>query len=312
MAAFGNLYDHQTKNGIIIPQTSSVKATIEQAFKDIFGADMSIEAETPMGRLVEAMTLLFVDVLGVNAQNANSLNPEVAAGAFLDSLGKLWGIDRFEEEADSDYRRRILESQSRGNGYAESIRAAISQVTGTNACVVLNNPHKDVAILPNTKNGIPVEGHSVYICADCEDTDAAKEAVAHAIYSAISAGCGYTDNGFGSKVSVDIEDTAGATTTVVFFRPIQKNVEIHANVRSGSYTGLDIIADAKAAIEAYVGKHKMNTTMTRGELITAIAADNSGIVCTDLYFKIGSTTLSEVVLRPNEVLNITTNDVTIG
>lgn len=312
MAAFGSLYTYQTKNGIVIPQTSSVKATIEQAFKDIFGADLSVEAETPMGRLVEALTFLFVDVLGVNAQNANMLNPEIAAGSFLDSLGKLWGVSRFTDESDADYRTRLLESESRGSGFAESIRNAISQVEGATAAVVLNNPHKDVAILPNSQNGVPVEGHSIYICADCENSASVEQAVAEAIYRTNSSGCGYTDNGFGTKVEKTISDSAGASTKIIFFRPTQKNVEIHATVRSGSYTGLDIITDAKAAISSYIGLHRMNSVLSRGELITAIAADGSGIICTDLYFKVGSTNLSEVILRPNEVLNLTTNDVTIG
>ena len=91
-----DLYDFQSKNGIVLPQTSSVRTAVENMFKDIFGADVSLEPETIIGRMVEAITLMFVNMLGVNAQNANALNSDSASGDTLDMLGSSFGIPRLE------------------------------------------------------------------------------------------------------------------------------------------------------------------------------------------------------------------------
>ena len=72
---FPDLYEYASQTGIVIPQTSDIKQLIVDAFERIFGADVSTSDETPMGRFIEALTMLFVNVLGVNAQNANFLNP---------------------------------------------------------------------------------------------------------------------------------------------------------------------------------------------------------------------------------------------
>lgn len=310
MASFGNLYDYKTKNGTIIPVTANVKSTIEQAFKDIFGSDLSIEAETPMGRLVEALTFLFVDVLGVNAQNANSFNPEVAAGQYLDSLGKLWGISRYDDESDADYRTRLLDSQSRGGGFAQSIRQALSEAIGNHASCVLNNGHKDIAVLPDSTRGIPVDGHSVYICVDCDDTEEALSNVAEAIRKTVSAGCGFSDNGYGIKVVRQVEDESGNTMNITFFRPEKKHITIEVTVKPGNFTGNDIETSTIDAINEYIGQHKMNSIVTKDEIASAIGGSGLGIVCTSVSMKIGTSSFNRIVLRPSEVLvvdNITVN-----
>ena len=133
---FGNLYDYAGKSGIVLPQTDDIKANIELAFKQTFGDDFSVSEETPAGRLIEALTMLFVDVLGVNAQNANSFNVRQAFGSHLDALGIIFGIARLANESDSAYRDRILQSQSPSTGYVQSIRNAISKVNGVVDCRV--------------------------------------------------------------------------------------------------------------------------------------------------------------------------------
>ena len=102
MADFGKLYDYNTENGVVIPQTSSIRETIEDGFKSIFGSDFSTEPYTTNGMIIGALTNLFVDICGVNAQNINSMNIEQAIGAFLDSLGAMWGIARLEGESMRD------------------------------------------------------------------------------------------------------------------------------------------------------------------------------------------------------------------
>ena len=80
---FQNLYDYSGDTGTVIPQTSDIKQMVVSAFNTIFGASVSTDDETPMGRFIEALTMLIINVLGVNAQNANMLNPRLAAGNAL-------------------------------------------------------------------------------------------------------------------------------------------------------------------------------------------------------------------------------------
>ena len=108
MANFGTLYDYVTNSGIVIPQTSDIKAKVEAAFIDIFGSDFSFDTETPAGRLVEAITFFFLNALVVNAQNANQLNPDQATGNYLDAIGALFGTSRLAGMNDAKYRELIL------------------------------------------------------------------------------------------------------------------------------------------------------------------------------------------------------------
>lgn len=299
------LSDYATPNGVVIPQTSEIRRTIENMMRQIFGSDLNIDPETPVGRLVEALTFMFVDTLGVNAQNANNFNPENAIGSYLDSLGKLWNVGRFEGESDSDYRNRILRSQSRGNGFTESVRQSISQIVGVGGCVVLNNGHKEVAV----HDGVRVSGHSIYACVDCEDDDDVKLDVANAIMRSISAGCGCTeidDEGNGTRVPESGSTPTGWPEGIVFYMPDPVNISIFAKVKSGSYTGTDIASDAELVIRNYLGSHKMNSTIYSTEIIAELAS-TSGIVCTgfDIYIdEDTSTPVDSVIINPSQVLRI--------
>lgn len=238
-ATFGDLYDYATKNGVVIPITSEVKAKVEELFRTVFGSGFSVDATTTQGRLIEALALLFVDMLGVTAQNANSFNPEQAAGAYLDNLGALFGIMRLADESDYRYRLRLLESQSRGRGYAMSIRRAISEIpapTGTKGIVsvcVLDNGLHDPAMLPEDTKSVWVNGHSVWICVGYDpaiiesgiisDLDGR---VVEAINATISAGCGMTPGqATGTEVTMTWSDAeTGTSKTITFYRSVQKTV----------------------------------------------------------------------------------------
>lgn len=91
---FPDLYEFVSKSGIAIPDTSTLKTKVEQMMYTIFGADLDVTEETPMGRLIEAITMLMAQTLGVNAQNANQLNIYQSTGAYLDAIGSLFGVVR--------------------------------------------------------------------------------------------------------------------------------------------------------------------------------------------------------------------------
>lgn len=309
MTDFGSIYTLSLKNGTVIPETNAVKSTLETAFKEIFGSDLCVDAETPMGRLIEALTLLFVNVIGVNAQNANSFNPSQAIGSYLDSLGAMFGVPRLIDESDALYRKRLLESQSRGSGFAQAIRQAISNVEGVDAVCVLENGHADPQNLPNAIHGISVPGHSIFVCVNGgEDSD-----VARAIYNTKSAGCGYeaTDE-FGTLVEETIEDElSGSQNSVYFHRPVQLPVRFQVRVSDFQYTGSSIETSTADAIRAYIKDHSMNTTVTATEIAAAIGSDKSGIICKSVTMKIEAQTMNEITALPYQHINITDIEVTV-
>ena len=95
--SFEDLYNFVDNSGITIPVTTDVKTSVENTFKRIFGADLDVSDETPVGRLIEAITLLFVNVLGVNAQNANccrKIPPRICRGAFGRKTPVMSGFSR--------------------------------------------------------------------------------------------------------------------------------------------------------------------------------------------------------------------------
>ena len=309
MVNFGTLYDYKTDAGIVVPQTSNIKSKIEETFTSIFGSEISLDTETPIGRLIEAITLLFVDILGVNAANANSTNPNQALGSYLDAIGSIFGISRLTGEGDNAFRVRLLQSQSRGSGFAQSIRQALSNVNGVTNICVLDNGHKNPATLPNSDIGIAVTGHTVFICvAGGNDND-----IARAIYNTKSAGCGYTNlSEYGTPTVVTVTDPdSGAENNVVFYRPTQKNLSISVTVSGFSYTGDDIISDTKRIIREYVNANGMCNTISKAQIITAIGTSGTGIICTEMGMMTGNMEIENIGIRPNEYVSIDDDDIEV-
>ena len=91
---FNDLYNFDKNAGIVQADTSDLKSRVEDMMRIVFGADIDVTAETPMGRLIECMVVLMTMTLGINAQNANQYNLNQATGIFLDSLGNLFKLPR--------------------------------------------------------------------------------------------------------------------------------------------------------------------------------------------------------------------------
>ena len=91
---YTNLYDFQTSSGIIVPNDASVLLGIQTKFQEIFGTDIDLSAETPVGRLIEAFAVIVKTTLGVNAQTANQFNVNVATGIYLDAIAQIYDLKR--------------------------------------------------------------------------------------------------------------------------------------------------------------------------------------------------------------------------
>ena len=94
---YTDLYNFKTDNGIIVPEDSAVLLGAQQKFQEIFGADIDLSAETPVGRLIETFAVMIKSALGVTAQSANQFNMNEATGIYLDSLAQMFNIRRIAE-----------------------------------------------------------------------------------------------------------------------------------------------------------------------------------------------------------------------
>lgn len=308
MANFGALYNYITNSGVVVPQTSDIKANVETAFKQIFGSDFRTDTETAGGRLVEAITFLFLDILSVNAQNANALNPNQATGNSLDAIGNLFGVSRLAGMSDAKFRELIISSQSRGSGYAQSIRNALSNVDGVTSICVLENGYGDPKSLPNNIYGIAVAPHSVFVAvAGGEDSE-----IADAIYASKSAGCGYTTStNFGEAVKKIITIQDGTNNTVTFYRPELRDFDVYVNVIG--YLSQDEKTAVNNAIVDFFSEHNNTCIIRSADIITAVARGVSGVACTDAYMvsRGESTRRDEMTILPYQYCNITTTNIHI-
>lgn len=91
---YTDLYNFQTSSGIIVPKDTSVLLGIQTKFQEIFGTDIDLSAETSVGRLIEAYSVLVKSTLGVTAQTANQFNVNEATGIYLDAIAQIYDLKR--------------------------------------------------------------------------------------------------------------------------------------------------------------------------------------------------------------------------
>ena len=94
MAKYAHYYDYITGTGVIVPDTSTVLADVQQEWKDVFGEFLSVEPETPQGRIIEMIARQRVFTVQMAAALANVLNINKAYGFVLDDLGSLFQLSR--------------------------------------------------------------------------------------------------------------------------------------------------------------------------------------------------------------------------
>lgn len=84
-------YNFIIEQGVIVSDTSLIKAEVEQEFKDIFGTNFVTDDDTPEGQLINQIVQVRKNVSDNNAQLANQINPNEAGGQFIDALWALTG-----------------------------------------------------------------------------------------------------------------------------------------------------------------------------------------------------------------------------
>ena len=89
-----NYLKYNTSKGIVVPDTTELVQDTWNAYKAIFGQDLSTEEASPQGRLVELEALAKKFAIGLSALTINQINPEYAGGVFLDAIASLFNIER--------------------------------------------------------------------------------------------------------------------------------------------------------------------------------------------------------------------------
>ena len=91
---YTNLYTFLPSSGIVVPNDKSVLLGIQTKFQEIFGTEIDLSSETPVGRLIEAFAVMVKTTLGVTAQTANQFNVNEATGVYLDSIAQIYDLKR--------------------------------------------------------------------------------------------------------------------------------------------------------------------------------------------------------------------------
>ncbi|HLV83307.1 MAG TPA: baseplate J/gp47 family protein, partial [Devosia sp.] len=87
-------YDYLTGAGVIVPDTSETLAQVQQMHRDAWGADVLLDPETPLGKIVTSDTLILDTAARSLAEGLSMFNPEVSEYAALDALGAAFRIYR--------------------------------------------------------------------------------------------------------------------------------------------------------------------------------------------------------------------------
>ena len=313
--AFTDLYKFSSEHGIVIEDTSKIRETIENKFKEIFGEDFNTDSNTPNGVLIDALTLMFKNVLGVNAQNANWASVSQSVGSYLDAIGSILGVNRLSGETDDDYRMRLNESGGRGSGFAQNIRQAISKVNGVKKVVVYDNGHGYPTVFPINTDGsaksfaITLDAHSIFVCVDGGTDDA----VANAIYTTKSAGCAYTNNSaYGTVKKITIPDTySGSSNDVYFHRPVPLEIEVTAKINDTFYTGENVEQDTKDAIEKCLIDNSMGSILTPEKINLSIVGLGKGIICNSVSIVKDGIPVTSVTAYPYNMITSTSTTVEV-
>ncbi|WP_272665938.1 baseplate J/gp47 family protein [Providencia sp. PROV174] len=118
-------YQYLTSQGVIVPDTSTLRDDVENEFKSVFGQQLDVNPETPQGALITMEVENRDAVVRNNAELANQINPDLAGGIFLDAIWALMGGQRF------DATHSFL-SQVKFTGIAETIIPKGSQASTLN------------------------------------------------------------------------------------------------------------------------------------------------------------------------------------
>ncbi|XAO36862.1 hypothetical protein WP1_223 [Pseudomonas phage WP1] len=78
-------HDYIVDTGVIVADTADVLSDAEAEFRAALGANINLAASTPQGSPVAAEAIARSNVMRNEARTANTINPNVSFGTFLDA-----------------------------------------------------------------------------------------------------------------------------------------------------------------------------------------------------------------------------------
>lgn len=86
--------DTLDKDGLQVKTAAELRAELQDGFKEIYGADINIDADSPDGQLIELITQEGVDIRDLATKVYNSFDPDFAQGVTLDQRVTINNIQR--------------------------------------------------------------------------------------------------------------------------------------------------------------------------------------------------------------------------
>lgn len=87
-------YQYISSTGVIIPDTSTLLGNVTATYTSTFGSDLVVTPNSPAGVFINAEVVAEAALVQNNAAVANQINPNLAAGTFLDAVLALTGAQR--------------------------------------------------------------------------------------------------------------------------------------------------------------------------------------------------------------------------
>lgn len=84
-------YEYIVSTGVIVPDTSTIRAEVESEWRSALGQDLVTTSETPQGAMITIDVESRDGMVRNNAELANQINPDIAGGVFLDAI---WALTR--------------------------------------------------------------------------------------------------------------------------------------------------------------------------------------------------------------------------
>lgn len=87
-------YDYIANTGTIVPDTSDILTEVQGEYQSALGQTINLASSTPQGSLIAGETIARTGVMKNNADLANTINPNLSYGVFLDAVCALLGVSR--------------------------------------------------------------------------------------------------------------------------------------------------------------------------------------------------------------------------
>lgn len=192
-------------SGISIKSYREIREALVSRFTKIFGSDIDLSPSSPDGQLLDLFAYSYSDVAEAIQGAAAALDVSSAEGAFLDSLGRLMGMDRRTDETDEVYRARLLSAEQTGLATYDGMLTYLRDKVGESVSVTANDEPE--------ATGAGVPGHSVAVYVPDSLSSVTDDQIAQAIWDCKPAGI----RTFGSSEG-KAADLSGNTHSMKFTR----------------------------------------------------------------------------------------------